>query len=180
MIKIEKLFQLAKSGIRFESPKKKLLGQRLFDLVSKNHFDQFVEILRIFQHLVNEFQFEILNNEHVWVSPSVKDLHRLQIIKSFVEDHYRRNITLDEIAEWSNLSREAFCRYFKNKTQLTFTEYLNQYRVNQSKKLLMKDLSIAEVAELCGFESMSYFNRVFKKTVGENPSIYRTKFKFLI
>ena len=62
---------------------------------------------------------------------------------------------------------------------MTFLEYLHQYRVSQAKKLLKQDVSIAEVAELSGFESLSYFNRVFKKIVGENPSTYRSKFTYL-
>lgn len=176
---IEKLFQLAKSGIRFEGLDKQKIGDRLFALSSKNHFEQFVEILSVFQTLAAEFEIELLNEERLWHNPTAKDQHRMNNIKSFVEDHFQRAISLDEIAEWSNLSKEAFCRYFKTKTQLTFLEYLNQYRVSQAKKLLMHDVSIAEVAEQSGFDSLSYFNRVFKKIVGENPSKYRSKFTYL-
>ena len=176
---IEKLFQLAKSGIRFVGTTKHQIGDRLFALSTKNHFEQFVEILSIFQTLAAEFDIEMLNEERLWHNPSVKDQHRMNNIKSFVKDHFQRAITLDEMAEWSNLSKEAFCRYFKAKTQLTFLEYLHQYRVSQAKKLLKQDVSIAEVAELSGFESLSYFNRVFKKIVGENPSTYRSKFTYL-
>lgn len=176
---IEKLFQMAKSGIRFEGLNKQKIGDRLFALSSKNHFEQFVEILSVFQTLAAEFEIELLNEERLWHNPTAKDLHRMNNIKSFVEDHFQRAISLDEIADWSNLSKEAFCRYFKAKTQLTFLEYLNQYRVSQAKKLLMHDVSIAEVAVQSGFESLSYFNRVFKKIVGENPSKYRSKFTYL-
>lgn len=144
---IEKLFQIAKSGLRFEGKDKGQIGQRLFNLVHLNHFDQFVEILKIFQELVSGFEITILNEEDGWIRPTIKDQQRLQMIKSFVDDHYQRAISLEEIADWSNLSKEAFCRYFKRKTQLTFIEYLNQYRVNQAKKLLMHDLSVAEIGE---------------------------------
>ncbi len=177
--KIEKLFQLGKSGIRFEGQNKNQIGERLFALPTKSHFEQFVEILSIFQSLSDDFEIELLNEEQLWHNPSLRDQQRMNTIKNFVEDHFQRPITLDEIADWSNLSKEAFCRYFKGKTQLTFSEYLNQYRVSQAKKRLIQDISIAEVAEQCGFESLSYFNRVFKKIVGENPSRYRSKFTFI-
>ncbi|MEY4384631.1 MAG: hypothetical protein RI995_2173 [Bacteroidota bacterium] len=179
LAKIEKLFQFAKSGIRFNGLDKHHIGDRLFALLTKSHFEQFVEILSIFQTLAAEFEIELLNKEPLWHHPTAKDQHRMNNIKAFVEDHFQRSITLEEISDWSNLSKEAFCRYFKAKTQLTFLEYLHQYRVSQAKKLLMRDVSIAEVAEQCGFESLSYFNRVFKKIVGENPSKYRSKFTYL-
>ncbi len=177
--RIEKLFQKAKSGLRFEGSQKNQIGQRLFDLVQLTHFDQFVEILKIFQDLVLNFEMTTLNDEHFWMRPTVKDQQRMHTIKSYVEDHFQEPISLEDIADWSNLSKEAFCRYFKSKTQLTFIEYLNQYRINQAKKLLIKDISIAEVAAQCGFESLSYFNRVFKRIVGDNPTSYRSKFTYV-
>jgi AraC-like DNA-binding protein len=67
------------------------------------------------------------------------------------------------------LSKAAFCRYFKKMTRLTFIDFLNQYRVNQAKTLLQGDCNVTEACYACGFESLSYFNRVFRKVTGGNP-----------
>ena len=60
-------------------------------------------------------------------------------------------------------------------TKLTFIEFLNQYRINQSKKLLMLDKTITETCFESGFESLSYFNRTFKKITGGNPLQFKKR-----
>jgi AraC-like DNA-binding protein len=74
-----------------------------------------------------------------------------------------------ELADLTNLSPAAFCRYFKQMTRMTFTEYVNQYRVAQAKKGLMQHQSVTEACFDNGFESLSYFNRVFRRVTGQNP-----------
>ena len=76
----------------------------------------------------------------------------------------------------SNLTNEAFCRYFKKMTKLTFTEFVNHYRVDTAKKLLLHDKNITETCFACGFESLSYFNRVFKRVSGENPNAFKKRY----
>ena len=61
-------------------------------------------------------------------------------------------------------------------TLMTFTEFVNQYRVNQAKNLLLLDNTVTEVCFACGFESLSYFNRIFKKITGENPLQFKKAF----
>ena len=63
-------------------------------------------------------------------------------------------------AEDVHLSTAAFCRYFKKQTKMTFTDFVNQYRITQSKTLLLKDLSVSEACYEVGFESLSYFNKL--------------------
>ena len=56
---------------------------------------------------------------------------------------------------------------------MTFTDFVNQYRIDLAKNLLMQDKNITEVCYAVGFESMSYFNRLFNKIVGKNPSTFK-------
>jgi AraC-like DNA-binding protein len=75
----------------------------------------------------------------------------------------------------THLSKAAFCRYFKKMTRLTFIEFLNQFRIEQAKILLKSDKNVTETCYECGFESLSYFNRIFKKVVGQNPMQFKKK-----
>lgn len=100
---------------------------------------------------------------------------RLKKVYEFIENNYQRAISLEEISNMTNLSKAAFCRYFKKMTQLTFTEFLNQYRVEQAKALLKSDKKVTETCYECGFESLSYFNKIFKKVVGQKPIQYKKK-----
>jgi AraC-like DNA-binding protein len=58
---------------------------------------------------------------------------------------------------------------------MTFTEFVNQYRIERAKNLLMQNNNVSEVCFAVGLESLSYFNRIFKEIVGENPSEFRKK-----
>ena len=83
---------------------------------------------------------------------------------------------MTNIAASVHLSTPAFCRYFKKQTNMTFTEFVNQYRITQAKTLLLQDKSVSEVCYESGFESLSYFNKLFKKITGENPSVFKKRY----
>jgi AraC-like DNA-binding protein len=71
------------------------------------------------------------------------------------------------------MTKIAFCRYFKQATHLTFTEFLNRYRIKQAQRLLLLNKKVSEVCYDCGFESVSYFNRVFKEITFLTPLEYK-------
>jgi AraC-like DNA-binding protein len=60
-------------------------------------------------------------------------------------------------------------------THLTFTQYLNRYRVNQAQRLLLLDHTVSEASFACGFESLSYFNKTFRRVTGENPLQFKKR-----
>ncbi|HEV3249633.1 MAG TPA: helix-turn-helix transcriptional regulator, partial [Puia sp.] len=84
-------------------------------------------------------------------------------------------IDIKKVAALIHLTSAAFCRYFKKITHRTFTDFLNQYRINQAKKLLLHDKNVTEACYESGFENLSYFNKTFKKVAGENPSHFRKR-----
>lgn len=59
---------------------------------------------------------------------------------------------------------------------MTFTDFVNQYRINQAKTLLLQDKNISETGYAVGFESISHFNKVFKKNTGENPGEFKKRY----
>ncbi len=174
---IFRLFQLSQYGIAFGSEIKEFIGDKLKSLGQKSNFEQFLEILNIFQHLANTQDYELLHEKPVENQYNKKDQERIKRLYQFIDEHYQRKIDLQEVAELSNLSEAAFCRYFKKMTKLTFVEFLNHYRVNQAKNLLLLDKNITETCFDCGFESISYFNRTFKKLTGENPLGFKKRFR---
>jgi AraC-like DNA-binding protein len=141
-----------------------------------NYFGQFLEILSIFQLLATTKDYELLHEQPFENQYNKKDQQRIKRLYQFINENYQRNIDLKEIANLSNLSEAAFCRYFKKMTRVTFTEFLNHYRVNQAKNLLLLDKNVTETCFDCGFESMSYFNRTFKKLTGENPLAFKKRY----
>ncbi|MCS5490629.1 helix-turn-helix domain-containing protein [Algoriphagus limi] len=103
-----------------------------------------------------------------------RDGSRMNQVMQFLLEKRFEKIALEEAAAVANLSKEAFCRFFKLRTRKTFTQYLLELRINEAQKLLREtDLGIAEIAYQVGFENLSYFNRGFKKITGLTPKEWR-------
>ncbi len=173
---IAQLFEQSKFGIAFNSGLKKEIGEKLFQLENLNPFQQYVQLLDILQLLSTISDVELLHDQAVINKVSEREQGRLRSIYVFVDEHYHRKISLNEVAANSNMSKEAFCRYFKKASNYTFIEFLNRYRISQSKNLLMSGKSVSDACYQTGFESLSYFSRTFKKVTGETPKDFRKKY----
>ena len=174
---IHSLFEKSRHAVCFHGETKKNIGRRLKKLHILPHFEQFMEILSIFQVLATTEEQTLLHQKPFENLYNRKEQMRIKELYKFIEDNYQRSITITEAAQLTNLTNAAFCRYFKKMTRLTFTEFLNQYRIDQAKKLLFIDKNVTETCYECGFESLSYFNRIFKKIVGENPMVFKKRIR---
>jgi AraC-like DNA-binding protein len=173
---IQSLLNLAQHGIAFGTKTMSEIGPRLKELASLNEFEQFLELLSILNHLSEAKDKELLHAEPVKNQFNTKDKNRLDRIYEFIDVHYQDKIDIAEVAALTHLSKPAFCRYFKKMTRLTFTQFVNHYRIDRAKKLLLSGKNVTETCFLCGFESLSYFNRTFKKITGQNPRGFKTGF----
>jgi AraC-like DNA-binding protein len=173
---IGKLFQDVAHGIVFGEVVKEEVGPRLKKLNQLSGFAQFLEVLHILHLLATTTDKQLLHELPYQNRVHKKEQERLRKIYDLIDARYRERITIDEAASSANLGKEAFCRYFRKMTRLSFIEFLNLYRVNQSKRMLRLGKSITEACYSSGFESLSYFNRVFKKQSGETPSAFRRRF----
>lgn len=94
--------------------------------------------------------------------------------KRYIRKRFEQPISLDQAAQAVNTSTRHFCKVFKTATGITFTDYLARLRVEKAKHLLQNPhLRVSEIAFETGFESISQFNRSFKRIVGKSPSQYR-------
>ena len=172
---IKKLFEKARTGLAFHGKTKKLAGDKLKELPGLPHFDQLVLLLQVFHLLANSDQIESLNAQPIASASVLKEQQRLHKVYHFIENNYQKEIDVNDVAEMCQLTMAAFCRYFKKLTRHTFTDFLNHYRINQSKKLLLQDKTVTEACYASGFGNISYFNRTFKKITGENPSAFKRR-----
>ncbi|MFI3227161.1 MAG: AraC family transcriptional regulator [Clostridia bacterium] len=92
----------------------------------------------------------------------------------YIHNNYTEKITLESVAATVYLSPTYFSKIFKDEMHTSFTTFINEVRVEQSKKLLRKsEIKLSEVANIVGFEDQSYFTKVFKKITGISPLQYR-------
>jgi len=100
--------------------------------------------------------------------------------KAHIAGHYGDPLGLNEIARAMHVSTFYFCKMFKKATGLTFTDYLGRVRIEKAKSLLLNPhLRISEIAYTVGFQSLTHFNRIFRKISGEAPTVFREKLKKL-
>lgn len=170
---IKALFEKSQQGILFQDEIKNKIGNRLMNLDLLNPFQQFIEVLEIMQDLASSDSYQLLHDLPFVNQYSKVEQKRLKTIYNFVEQHYQRKIELQELADLSSLNKAAFCRYFKKATGNTFVSFLNQYRISHAKRMFLAGMNVSETCFQCGFESLSYFNRTFKKITGLNPSAFR-------
>ena len=99
----------------------------------------------------------------------------VKAVIAYTREHYQEKITLDALSRAVLYDKYALCREFKKYTGQTITDSLNRYRCIKAAELLASGASVADAAEHCGFESLSYFTKAFKKHLGVAPSKYKRK-----
>lgn len=174
---LERFRQFAGKCFKVSGSSKEELSQALVDFPKSKNVNRFIAALKILSLLSDqETVIEALEINASSSPLSERDGKRMNQVMQFLLERRFTKVSLEEVAAEANLSKEAFCRFFKLRTRMTFTEYLIQLRVSHAQKLLLdQDLSVSEVAFSVGFENLSYFNRVFKKITGHVPSKFRSE-----
>ena len=173
---LNRLFRKSARGVAFGGPQKPQIGRRLFGLEGREPARQYLELMNILLELADAGPAELLHEHPFSNQYTLREQSRIRGVFAYIDRNYHRRIELREVAQICHLTREAFCRYFKRMTRYSFTEFLNRYRISQSKRMLMSGYSVSDACYASGFESLSYFNRVFRRVAGENPSAFRRRF----
>lgn len=169
------LFARARSGLSFHGQTKAEVGRDLGRLAASPPFERLMLLLGVFQRLARSDEVTRLYGEAVAGAYDLDEQRRLKLLSHFVAEHYTRRIELREAAALVHLSEAAFCRTFKRMTRLTFTQFVNRYRVHEAQRLLLTDHNVTEAAFACGFESLPYFDKVFRSVTGENPLAFKRR-----
>lgn len=161
--------QVAEWGVEVEAEK---LHKAYFatHVVPQKQHEAVVKLMSIFaQHL------SMLSNQVV-VQQENAEPPVIQRAKEFIQEHQTENLRLGHVARACNTSTFYFCKMFKKITGINFTDYLSRVRIEKSKNLLLNpNLRVSEIAYEVGFQSLTHFNRVFKKILGQSPTEYRAQ-----
>lgn len=123
---------------------------------------------------------EIKNTDsHVLHAPQ-KNQDRILTMLAFIQEHFAEKLTLEDIADSAAVSTRECLRCFRDSIHQSPMEYLIDYRVQTAKKLLeTTDLSITDIALRCGFNSNSYFTKIYHRSLGKTPNAYRKELREL-
>jgi len=137
-------------------------------VIPKRQYESIVRLLGIFSQHLAALSNQLMVREETAEAPMIARA------RSYIADHQGEELSLKEVARAVNTSAFYFCKMFKMATGLTFTDYLARVRVEKVKNLLLNPHKrISEAAFEAGFQSLSQFNRVFKKIEGLSPSDFR-------
>lgn len=166
-------FEKSTSGFKLIENKGKVM-KIFLDLQKSNNLNRFIGLLQVLKIVVNSKTVELAN----FVYPkryTDNEGKRMRDVMDFTMNNFEKNIDLFEIAGKANMTPNAFCRYFKQRTNKTYFTFLNELRIENACKLLNSGntLSISEIAYQCGFNNLSNFNRKFKEIKTISPSKYR-------
>lgn len=139
-------------------------------VVSKKQYDSIVRLLTIFAQHLASLSNQLMVKEETAEPPAIVKA------RTFITEHQDEDLTLTQVAQAVNTSAFYFCKMFKKTTGMTFTDYLARVRVEKVKNLLLNPHKrVSEAAFEAGFQSLSQFNRVFRRVAGESPSCFRER-----
>jgi len=170
---VSTLLEKSKYGICFKGPTKSYITKNLKKFLKLSPFDKLIELLRILHSMAISEDYELLNPSSALSNLTRKNNGRLQEILAYVEKHYNDDIDIKKAASIANLSIPSFCNYFKKLMNFTYTDFINQYRIQRACIMLQQEKTINEISFQCGFNNVTYFNKVFKTIMKKTPSEYK-------
>lgn len=175
LAELEILFQDAANGIKVLSHRAQLTALFL-ELKHQNRIERIASLLRIMD-LIQKAERTSLSTFVYEKKYTDTDGKRMNDVFQYTMSNFHDDISLEDVALTANMSKNAFCRYFKKRTNKTYFQFLIQIRVENAGRLLFnnRELPIASVSELCGFHNISNFNRKFKEIKGMTPTEFRKR-----
>ena len=174
--KIKSLLKRAGRGIKVNGETRTQVAQKMESLVQKQGFERILGLMEILHLLSISDELECLVYEGYQGTLIENTPERLAEVFNYVTRNYNDDISLETVSKIAHLTPPAFCRMFKQKTRRCFFSYLNEVRISNACKILSESsYNISEVAFLCGYRTLSNFNKFFKKSTGLSPKAYRAK-----
>jgi AraC-like DNA-binding protein len=172
---IKNLLENSARGIAFEATQD--LVQAIKSLIEKEGMDRILQLISALNQLAQSNYTLITPNTFHTIASKKSEL-RINEVCLFIQNNFNSNITLKQVASQIYLTESNFCKFFKKATGKTFSDYLNEIRINEASRLLLQtDKTISQISFECGFETLSYFNRVFLKKKNQTPSGFRNNNK---
>ena len=118
----------------------------------------------------------VMISNRIFVEQQNSELPVITRAKEYIQQNQAEDLSLGQVAKAVNTSTFYFCKLFKKVTGLNFTDYVSRVRIEKAKNLLLNpNLRVSEIAYEVGFQSLTHFNWVFKKIIGQSPTEYRAQ-----
>jgi AraC-like DNA-binding protein len=174
MLALRQLLIDSKRGIEYKGPLREHIRSELMSLTQTEGLKSIIQLLTLLEKLAHEPGGAPISSYGYINTYKVSETERMQKVHNYVLQHFYQEIRLGDVASLAGMTEAAFCRYFKARANKTFIDFVNEIRIGHACKLLLEDKwTIAQIAYDSGFDSLSNFNRNFKKYIGHTPREYK-------
>lgn len=176
---IAEMLDSAQFGIAFGMKGIMTVYERLITVTnSEANFRSTQLLLDILYDLAESEDYHRLSSSHYSHAEVPVTSRRIQKIKDYIDSHYSEEVRMESLSALIGMTPNALSRFFKQRTNRSISNYINEVRISQSTNLLVDSmLSIQEISFRCGFNTISNFNRKFKEIKGMTPKEFRENYK---
>jgi AraC-like DNA-binding protein len=173
---IQQLIQKAERGMAIYGKTREKIRQQVLTLCKKNGLGQLIGFLDVLNMLIQAKEKKYLSGKRIVNTYNEKDASRINTVYHFLLKNFKNDIQLEEVAGIAHMAPTAFCRFFKQRTNKTFSRFINELRIGHACDLLTNpEKTITEIAYESGYHNLTNFSKFFKAITGVTPSRYRKK-----
>lgn len=171
---IYQLIDQASKGINIFGQTRKIVANELIELSKKEGIEKMQGVFKVLDIISKSNEKSVIvEKSEPWIGSSNKD--KLIEVINFINENYQESISLKQMADVACITEQSFCRFFKRRTQKSFSQYIREIRISKAKDLLIQtNNSVIDIAHQCGYNSDSHFCRVFKDQVGKTPLKFKS------
>lgn len=167
------LFEIAQRGIMIKSHKHATIADLIETTYQSEGFDRLQSLLNCLHQIAIIKEPKMLASIGFSYKHNDNETNRLDSIYNYTLRNFRNKIALDKVAAIADLVPSSFCRYFKNRTGKTYTQFLQEVRVGYACKLLVENTgTIKQICYESGFSNYTSFHEIFKAVTGKTPKAY--------
>ena len=169
----------SKKGLEITGQTNKIISKKLHHLLVDKGLTRWLRLLEILNVLAESRDINYISNDVINIQ-NAKEINRMNSVIDYVVKNFHNQISLADAADVAHMAENSFSRYFSKHTRKSFTDFVNEVRLNQASKLLIGTTkSISEICLDCGFNNLSNFNRQFRKTYHINPAGFKKAYYYL-
>jgi AraC-like DNA-binding protein len=171
---LKKMISNSRRGIKFKGKAREEIIKQIKKIDDqKDGLSKVIDLLIILKAMAETADYKLLSSIGFTQNVDEDECERINEVYHFIIKNYNKNPSLDDVSHVANMSSTAFCRYFKSRTNKTYTQFLNEIKIGNACKLLIDNhLSISQICFETGFNNSTHFNKQFKRIMSISPRQY--------
>lgn len=174
---IKHLFQRSQCGIEITGDTRFRVCKLMVELLDLKGADSIIQLLKILNIIAISDECHLITDTHSRSYNTEAETDRMNKVYEFIMKNFHRKIHLEEVASLASMTSTSFSRYFKSRVNQSFSDFLKEIRIEYACKLLKeRKINIDVIGYKCGYQSLTNFNKQFKKVTGKQPFQYRGEY----